>query len=81
MADLEKQHSRRTPNEKGGNPLEPVRTKSREWLPLDKRTPENKPDDVDPNIWMEESSVVGIKERKVCRLSLHLAPRVAFRNW
>ncbi|GAA6023725.1 hypothetical protein JCM8202_003154 [Rhodotorula sphaerocarpa] len=65
MADLEKQHSRRTPNEKGGNPLEPVRTKSRDWLPLDKRTLENKPDDVDPNIWMEESSVVGIKERKL----------------
>lgn len=64
MSDLEKQHSRHsTRSTGGGTPLAP--TKSRDLIPIEKRTLSNKPDDVDPVIWMEESSVVGIKERKV----------------
>lgn len=63
MSDLEKQHSRHSTRSTGGTPLAP--TKSRDLVPIEKRTLSNKPDDVDPVIWMEESSVVGIKERKV----------------
>ncbi|GAA5981032.1 hypothetical protein JCM10908_003956 [Rhodotorula pacifica] len=61
--DLEKQHSRHSTRSAVGTPLAPV--KSRDWIPVNKRTLENKPSDVDPVIWLEESSVIGIKERKL----------------
>jgi hypothetical protein len=64
MSDLEKQPSRHSTRSAGAvAPLAPV--KSRDWIPVNKRTLENKPSDVDPVIWLEESSVIGIKERKV----------------
>lgn len=56
------------PSEKGsrhqdGQPLAP--TKSRMSFKNEPHTLENKPDDVDAAIWLEEVTVVGVQERKV----------------
>ena len=69
--DVEKQNrlddsSRRTSNtEVGSAPLALRRSLSRHTYKGGEKTLANKPDDVDAEVWLEASSVAGIKERKV----------------
>ncbi|GAA5846776.1 hypothetical protein JCM9279_004438 [Rhodotorula babjevae] len=69
--DVEKQNrlddsSRRTSNtEVGSAPLALRRSLSRHTYKGGEKTLANKPDDVDAEVWLEASSVAGIKERKL----------------
>lgn len=51
-----------SPHSTQSQPLAPTKSRSSFIHTLD-----NKPDDVDAAIWMEEVSVVGVQERKVSR--------------
>ncbi|BGP12279.1 hypothetical protein JCM10213v2_000192 [Rhodosporidiobolus nylandii] len=61
--EKQRQHNATGASMENGYPLAP--TKSRNSQHGLKHTLSNKPDDVSERIWLEESSVTGIKERKV----------------